>query len=248
MARLLAGVIASPRWSPVADLLLAPLWNRRNAALNDAALGALTLSADDRVLEVGFGGGYLLERMATVATRGLVAGVDVSPGMVRRCRRRFGAALKAGVMDVRCAPAGRLPFGDGAFGKAVSVNSLFYWSDAAAGMRELARVLAPRGRLVICLTCRECLEKRPVGQLVRGWDLEELRSLAVEAGFGIESTERLADRRRQYWRLVLARLPRSEAATVIDDGSRSLALSSNDSGSGQNAASARLAQAGDDEH
>ncbi len=41
----------------VGNLILAPLWNRRNSALNDLAFDNLALSSQDRVLEVGFGGG-----------------------------------------------------------------------------------------------------------------------------------------------------------------------------------------------
>jgi len=219
LARGMTGLLASPVLSPVADRVLAPLWNRRNAALNEAALEALALSAEDRVLEVGFGGGYLLERMASVVTRGLVAGVDVSPGMVARFGRRFGAETQSGRMDVRCAPAEDLPFEDGAFDKAVSVNSLFYWPDAAAGMRELARVLAPGGRLVLCLTCRKCLENRLVGRVARAWELDELLGLAIDTGFEIGSSERLADRHRLYWRLALTRSPGWETAPVTNGGS-----------------------------
>jgi 2-polyprenyl-3-methyl-5-hydroxy-6-metoxy-1,4-benzoquinol methylase len=44
------------------------VWNRRNAALNDMVLNLLSLQPIDRVLDVGFGGGYLLERMSTIVT------------------------------------------------------------------------------------------------------------------------------------------------------------------------------------
>ena len=40
------------------------------------------LPAQGRVLEVGFGGGYLLGLMSTVVTVGFLAGVDRSPAMV----------------------------------------------------------------------------------------------------------------------------------------------------------------------
>ena len=79
--RWLAGQLADP--GGPAGILLAPLWNRRNAALNDAAFDALALAADDRVLEVGFGGGYLLGRMAGRVSQGFVAGADVSAAMSR---------------------------------------------------------------------------------------------------------------------------------------------------------------------
>ena len=44
--------------------LAAWMWNRRNAALNDTVLELLALEPTDRVLDIDFGGGYLLDRMA----------------------------------------------------------------------------------------------------------------------------------------------------------------------------------------
>lgn len=47
----------------VGKFILGPVWNKRNLALNDVAFDNLALSLHDRVLEVGFGGGYLLGRV-----------------------------------------------------------------------------------------------------------------------------------------------------------------------------------------
>jgi len=51
------------------------IWNRRNATLNNTVFDLLALRPTDRVLEIGFGGGYLLNRMMTVVNDGLAAGV-----------------------------------------------------------------------------------------------------------------------------------------------------------------------------
>ena len=63
-------------------LISTRLLNRRNKALNDAAFENLALTSHDRVLEIGFGGGYLLGRMSKIVTGGFLAGIDVSSAMV----------------------------------------------------------------------------------------------------------------------------------------------------------------------
>ena len=42
-----------------------------------------------------------------------------------------------------------MPFADAAFTRGLAVNSLQFWQPAEAGLRELARVLAPGARLVL---------------------------------------------------------------------------------------------------
>ncbi|MDX9953256.1 MAG: hypothetical protein RBT75_04135 [Anaerolineae bacterium] len=88
LSRLIARQLNHPS-GIVGHLLIGPLWTRRNSALNDAAFDTLDLSAHDRVLEVGFGGRYLLGRMSGVVIGGLLAGVDVSTAMVSVCQRRY---------------------------------------------------------------------------------------------------------------------------------------------------------------
>jgi len=187
----------------VGRLVLAPLWNRRNSALNDAALESLALDPRDRVLEVGFGGGYLLGRMAAVVTEGLVAGVDVSQAMLEYCERRYRPLIEEGRLELSCAGAEALPHPSGRFTKAVTVNSLFYWDDVPQALAELCRVLEKGCRLVLCLTCKGSLEKRDFArQGLALYEDEELCRAVQAAGFGQLELSRAADRHREFVCLV----------------------------------------------
>jgi SAM-dependent methyltransferase len=77
-----------------------------------------------------------------------VAGVDVSPTVIAAARSRY-PELEAHRCDVR-----RLPFRDGEFDFVFSNSTLDHFStkrEIAAAIAELARVLAPGGRLVVTL-------------------------------------------------------------------------------------------------
>ena len=116
---------------------------------SELAVELLEICEDDRVLEIGYGPGVTVAHLAAAAQRGRVAGVDHSALMLRQAVRRNRDAIEEGRVDLRCASAERLPFGDAVFEKAVSLNSVQFWPDRLKGLREVARVLVPQGRLVV---------------------------------------------------------------------------------------------------
>ena len=123
------------------------LMNRNNARQNAFVVEQLALAPDDRVLEVGFGGGVNLPTL--VGRAAFVAGVDRSRTMVAAARSRFAAAVRAGQADFRGGTVEALPFASGTFAKACTVNTVYFWPSLDAGFAELARVLRPGGRVVV---------------------------------------------------------------------------------------------------
>lgn len=130
-------------------LLAGELMAWSNRAVNRWTLDLLGVGRRDRVLELGSGAGVGLELAARRARRGLVAGVDLSPAMVRRAGWRNRRAARAGRLQVRPGSATALPWPDGAFTRAFSVNTANEWPDRRGALAELHRVLAPGGRLAI---------------------------------------------------------------------------------------------------
>jgi ubiquinone/menaquinone biosynthesis C-methylase UbiE len=178
---------------------LAPTWNKRNAALNNTAFEHLDLQPHDRVLEVGFGGGYLMSRVVKTVTEGMITGIDISPAMVQYCSRRFRRFVQGGRLDLRCSPVESLPFPESHFTKVCTVNSIFYWQDVQSALSEQLRVLVDGGRLVLCMTCKEYLEKRGFSEHgLHLYHAPEIEALLLEVGFRDVHNGRLKDSIREY--------------------------------------------------
>ncbi len=90
------------------------------------------------VLEVGCGTGLLLERIAKFSARAV--GVDLSPGMLERARRRG--------LEVVEGSATALPFGDASFDAVCSFKVLAHVREIDVAMREMLRVTRPGGVVV----------------------------------------------------------------------------------------------------
>jgi len=104
-------------------------------------LEALAPQPGQRLLDVGCGLGYLLER--AVASGLDVVGVDLSPRAASACQFRVPSA------KVLVADGQRLPFPDETFDIVTILGSLEHYIDPGQGLLEIRRVLRPGGRVAI---------------------------------------------------------------------------------------------------
>src|SRR5689334_7452871 len=96
--------------------LIAPMLDRGNRTINLHVVGALDLAPEQRVLELGFGGGVGLSMVLEHEPSVRLTGVDPSPEMVERNRRRFGERV-----ELLLGSAHALPSADGAFDRVFGV-------------------------------------------------------------------------------------------------------------------------------
>lgn len=196
IAKFIARQLGNP--TGLFSIYAARAWNRRNAALNDTTFNLLALQPDDRVLEVGFGGGYLISRMLSMVTEGLVAGVDHSDALYGYAQRRLRTAIRAGRIELKCAAAEALPYPDHHFTKACSVNSIFYWQDIHQGLQEIRRVLVKQGKLVLCFTHKASLENKRFAHSLHLFEGKDIEQALIRSGFTNITASAFTDPHRQY--------------------------------------------------
>jgi ubiquinone/menaquinone biosynthesis C-methylase UbiE len=125
---------------------------RMNADCGAWVCGLLEVGPNDRVLEVGFGPGVVIQRLSNLATAGHVAGIDQSPEMVEQARARNATAIQGGRVDLRHGSVENLPFDDNGFDKALAINAMQVWPDPLAGLREMRRVMKREGGIALGFT------------------------------------------------------------------------------------------------
>jgi SAM-dependent methyltransferase len=122
-----------------------------NAVQNRATIDALAPPHGAAVLEIGFGPGHALEMLAMSRPIGLVAGVDHSPLMVARARRRLNGRRGDAALDLRVGDAGDLPFPDEKFDVVFAVNAFHLLPEGERALAEMAGVLKPGGDLLLSI-------------------------------------------------------------------------------------------------
>src|SRR5918911_4311923 len=108
------------------------------------AIERMRVPADACVLDVGCGNGWATRLLAEDARQGRVVGIDISDEMIRGAR---AASASIENVEFRVASAEHLPFDDDTFTHAFSMESLYYYADMEAALKEIRRVLARDERL-----------------------------------------------------------------------------------------------------
>jgi cyclopropane fatty-acyl-phospholipid synthase-like methyltransferase len=136
------------------------------------AVELLDVQPDDRLLELGCGGGVAVPLVCERLDGGTIAAVDRSEVQVERALRRNAAEVDSGKAVIRVAEIADVD--GGPFDKVFAVNVNVFWTEPAT--RELAAiraVLAPGGRLYLFYdppspTKRRSLEEKLVATLAAG--------------------------------------------------------------------------------
>jgi SAM-dependent methyltransferase len=102
----------------------------------------------ERCLEVGCGGGRLLERVLAAGVDS-AAGLDHSSEMLELSAERNRDDVARGRLQLERGDAAQLPWPDERFTVALSANAFFFFDRPQQVLDELFRVLAPGGRLIV---------------------------------------------------------------------------------------------------
>ena len=131
--------------APVYGLVVPPMYDLATSR----AAQRLSAGAPSTILEVGVGPGHILAAVGKKNAAAHAVGVDISMGMLKQSRRALGkSAVQA---DLVRADAIELPFHDRTFdGVVISfLLDVFPADKIPDALREMARVLAPGGRIVV---------------------------------------------------------------------------------------------------
>jgi arsenite methyltransferase len=157
VSAMIAGQLARPRgWFGRA--VMTRVLNRGNRDLIEATLDGVELEAGCRLLDVGFGGGALLELAHRRGVRNL-AGVDPSEAAVAWLRARRDRLRGSEELRLEIGVVEALPFEDARFDVVASTNTVYFWPDLARAFAELHRVVRPGGLVTVGFSSAAKLRK-----------------------------------------------------------------------------------------
>jgi SAM-dependent methyltransferase len=158
-----------------------------------------------RVADIGCGPGVFTRYLCGRATHVFAADIDEAALGRVKARHRGNKNLHCVVTNVD-----RLPFADGGLDTVLLLEVLEHLVDDVAEIREIHRVLAPGGRLVLSVPVPpgEINENDPWGHKREGYQPEQLQALLENNGFEVQDHRfaqfrfsRVAETLVQRWRM-----------------------------------------------
>ena len=156
---------------------------RMNADCGAWVIDLLEVGPDDSVLEIGFGPGVTIQRLANLAPSGRVVGIDQSQEMLQQASRRNAAAIRTGRLELRCGSVENLPFDQETFDKVLAINSMQVWPDAVQGLREVWRVAKPGGKIALGFTSHSGQPNRGLAEVLGSGGFEAAHVVESDKGF-----------------------------------------------------------------
>jgi SAM-dependent methyltransferase len=155
-------------------------WYRGRRQVLDVVLSSLDVSRDAAILDAGCGSG---RNMVELRRYGRVTGIELSTPSVQVAREReVGEVVEGSVLE--------MPFAQDSFELAVSLDVIEHLHDDRCALRELRRVVAPGGRLLVTVPAYQRLWSRhdEINHHHRRYNRGTLLEAAEEAGWRCERT------------------------------------------------------------
>jgi SAM-dependent methyltransferase len=157
------------------------------------------VNAEDRALDVACGPGLVSCAVAQTARH--VTGVDITPAMIEQARQ---LQARKGLANVswQIGDATALPFSDGTFSLVLTRYSPHHLLEPEKIVREMARVCAPNGRVVVADVFAASKEQgKAFDRMEKIRDPSHVRALPLEELKGLLSAAGLEQMRIEFYRL-----------------------------------------------
>ncbi len=168
----------------IGRFLMSTVFRKGNNDLNNFVAEALNLQPSNHVLEIGFGPGKLINKMASIITHGHIEGIDFSEAMFSEAIKNNKQFISSNRVTIQKGDCRKLSFSNETFDKVCSVNTIYFWSPPEIYLSEIFRVLKPGGKFVLGLRHREQMSKLPLDEnIFNTYTLDEAVKLLSNIGF-----------------------------------------------------------------
>jgi len=138
------------------------MFNKANASLEDMGLKLMDFQPDSTILEIGFGNGRLISKMAPRLHVGKIVGIDISKEMIAEAKKKNSMWISTGRVELYQASVENIPSEGECFDKIFTANTIYFWPHPASDIQEIKRTLRTGGKIYCAFRPENELKDNPI--------------------------------------------------------------------------------------
>lgn len=126
--------------------------NKSHESMANWGINHINIKNNETILDIGCGGGANVKKFSEIAIDGMVYGIDYSEVSVEKSKELNQSAITKGKVKILQASVSNLPFEDNTFNIITGFETTYFWPDFQNDLKEIYRVLKPKGKILISNT------------------------------------------------------------------------------------------------
>jgi ubiquinone/menaquinone biosynthesis C-methylase UbiE len=163
--------------------LVAKMMEFRNRDVYKVIIGKLSPQPGEHILEIGYGPGLGIYRIASSFPGCRISGIDFSEMMVQKASKRNKKFIEKGTVHLRHGNLLTLEPGNEKFDRIFCVNVIYFWNDLNLAFTRIFNMLGHKGEFLIYMDHRDTLEKTKFLADFCKYAVEEVEQKLKSAGF-----------------------------------------------------------------
>jgi len=166
-------------WGRFCMSVIMPIFNHKLWTTTNKQIGE-----KKKVLEIGFGSGKLLKKVARKST--LCFGIDPSTTAIKQATKRNKKFIKNGKVQFANGIAENIPFNE-SFDIIYTINTLYFWDNIDESLQSIKSKLANNGQFLNAFYTKKYLDTLPYTKIgYKKYTLDEVVEQTKNNGFNVK--------------------------------------------------------------
>jgi len=167
-------------------IIMTKIMNIMNQKLYNTVLRHIKLESNDIVLDIGFGNGFLINKLFKKNIPIKIYGIEISNDMVNKVSRKNKQHIKNEELKLLLENIEKTSFENDTFDKIVTINTIYFWSNYEKCFSEIERIMKPNGIFLNLIYTKDFLDRIIYTKYeFNKYSIEEIKTLTVENGMKI---------------------------------------------------------------
>jgi ubiquinone/menaquinone biosynthesis C-methylase UbiE len=145
--------------SGIVGKLFTKLMNIMNQKQYKAVVDNINLEPNDNILDIGFGNGYLLNKLFKKNIPIKIFGIEISNDMIKNVSKKYRQIIENGYIKLYLENIINTSFKNETFDKIYTVNTIYFWNELEKCFSEIKRILNQNGIFLNVIYTKEYLDK-----------------------------------------------------------------------------------------